>query len=516
MKIKKILASALCLTMCLAVTASAGFITGCKKPSRELVNDIVFDEFGDPIFTDENGKGIRLNIQSVIGSPDNAKLELVNTAFNDYYRSSGLQAEISSVENGVFYQQIANTITTDPKNAPDVIIFHSERLTYFASQKILVPMDQTFEFLGDNNTFSTDNYLENVIAECYDKSGTLYGVPLDVHSGVWYVRKDIIEKNGLTMPSTKAEFEAVCKALMEKKADGTLWTRDMTAVKSQIDALSNPNDEQAKQKIRESAWKHVGADTAANFFPVEMSGADNIEAGWIPQSAVLQNGGKLTKDDGTPAWNTSAGLKNTLEMIEGWQDKYIGANRDSQTLFANLGNGNAVFGCEGPWWLEQRLNEYDGYLGEGALGILSLSGLYADNPQSGDAHKIYGVGHVFSITNTAANSSATRRVAAALYAKFMTENAIKYTEGGHLPACKSVLDNPEYKNSTAYNRYLKFMGQPEDYVMLGNTQYFSPVYEQLKTAYIWTLSKNKSGTVEEHIKGCFDEAMAQIKGADDL
>jgi len=98
----------------------------------------------------------------------------------------------------------------------------------------------------------------------------------------------------------------------------------------------------------------------------------------------------------------------------------------------------------------------------------------------------------------------------------MTENAIKYTEGGHLPACKSVLDNPEYKNSTAYNRYLKFMGQPEDYVMLGNTQYFSPVYEQLKTAYIWTLSKNKSGTVEEHIKGCFDEAMAQIKGADDL
>ena len=55
MKIKKILASAVCLTMCLAVTASAGFIKSKKKPSRELVNDIVFDEFGDPIFTDENG-----------------------------------------------------------------------------------------------------------------------------------------------------------------------------------------------------------------------------------------------------------------------------------------------------------------------------------------------------------------------------------------------------------------------------------------------------------------------------
>lgn len=135
MKIKKLLTSAVCIAACLAVTASAGVLSACKKPPRELVNDIVFDEFGDPIFTDESGKGIRLKIQSVIGSPDNAYLDMVNTAFNDYYRSSGLQADITSVENGIFYQQLANTINTDPKNAPDVIIFHSERLTYFASQK---------------------------------------------------------------------------------------------------------------------------------------------------------------------------------------------------------------------------------------------------------------------------------------------------------------------------------------------------------------------------------------------
>lgn len=512
MKFKKVLTAAVCAAMCLTVTASAGLV-GCKKPTSGVNYDIVFDDFGDPIFTDESGKGIRLKIQSVIGAPDNAYLELVNTAFNDYYRNSGLQAEISSIDNAIFYTNLANTINTDPKNAPDVIIFHSERLTYFASQKILVPMDETFELLGDNNEFSTDNYLENVIAECYDKSGTLYGVPLDVHSGVWYVRKDIIEKNGLEMPSNKAEFEAVCAALMQKKADGTLWTRDMTALKNAIDN-ADPSDKELIESIRNNAWKQVGSQK--DFYPVEMSAADNIESGWIPQSAVLQNGGKLAKEDGTPAWNTSTGLKSTLEMVESWQDKYIGANRDSQTLFANLGNGNAVFGCEGPWWLEQRLNEFDRYLGEGSLAILSLSGLYADDADSETAHLIYGVGHAFSITDTEANKSATRRVAAALYAKFMTENAVKYTAGGHIPACKSVLENPEYLNSEAYNRYLKYMGQPEDYVMLGNTQYFSPVYEQLKTSYIWTLSKNKSGTVEQHIQGCYDEAMAQIRGVDDL
>lgn len=469
--------------------AMAAGLLGACKPSRDFVNDIQFDTFGDPIFTDEKGKGIRLKVECVLDDPDFAYLKEVNNMFNDYYRNSGLQADLSSVNTGVFYTQLANKINTDPKNAPDVIIFHSERLTYFASQNILVPMDKTFELLGENNEFTVDNYLENVIAECYDKEGTLYGVPLDVHSGVWFVRKDIIEKNGLKMPSTKAEFEAVCAALMEKKAAGTLWTRDMTAVKNKIDALDDKFDTAKINQIREEAWKQVGPET--DFYPVEMSGADNIESGWIPQSAILQNGGQLSKADGTPAWEKSTGLKSMLEMVEGWQGKYIGENRDSQTIFKNLGNGNAIFGCEGPWLIVKNLNDFDNYLGEGSLGILSLSGLYADDATSATANLIYGVGHAFSITDTVANASGTHRVAAALYAKYMTENAIRYTASGHIPACKSVLNSKEYKESEAYNRYLKYMGQPEDYVMLGNTPFFSPVYEQLKMAYIYTLSKNR-------------------------
>ena len=115
MKIKKLLTSAVCIAACLAVTASAGVLSACKKPSRELVNDIVFDEFGDPIFTDESGKGIRLKIQSVIGSPDNAYLDMVNTAFNDYYRSSGLQADITSVENSIFHEQGQTASDPGPK-----------------------------------------------------------------------------------------------------------------------------------------------------------------------------------------------------------------------------------------------------------------------------------------------------------------------------------------------------------------------------------------------------------------
>lgn len=522
MKLKSTLTKIVCLAACVCTAAvPVGMLTACgdDRPQNVVIEDIKFDEYGKPIFIDEEGKGITLNVWSVVGAPDNTYLNIVNKSFNDTNRANGLQANINSVDTFQFYTQIVNTINTDPKNAPDVIIMHSERLTYHVDQNVIVPVSDVFEKLGENNTFDTDNYLANVISECYakgrgDDETKLYGVPLDVHSGIWFVREDILKKNGLAMPTTKAEFESVCAALMEKKANGELWVRSMTDIKTQIDNLTDKFDEAAKTAIRENAWRKIGPES--DFYPVEMSGADNIESGWIPQSAVLQNGGKLCNADGTPAWNTSTGLKSSLEMISDWREKYIGKNRSNETMWVNFGSGNAIFACEGPWFAESRLNEYDNYLGEGALGIRSLSGLYADDPTSDTAGLIYGVGHAVCITNSRSNESMTRRLAGALYAQYITENSAKYTAGGHIPACKLVLESDEYKNSTAYNRYIKYMGDPEDYVMLGNTKYFSEVYEQLKMAYIYTLSNNKTGTVDDFIRQCYQTAMDEINGASSL
>ena len=501
------------IALCAVLIASVSVLGACI-PNRppEVTNDLRFDENGAPIFFDENNNGITLRVWSVISDPDASYLEMVNRMFNDWYRADGIQAEVTPVDTNLYYTQLSNTITTDPANAPDVVIFHSERLTNMLDQKLLVSMDEIFGYLGDYNTFSKDNYLENVMAECV-VDDTMYGVPLDVHSGIWYVRQDILEKNGLTMPSNKAEFENVCKVLMERKAAGTLWVRDFSAVKSGIDGLAN-GDAQAVENVRNNAWKKVGPES--DFFPVEMSPNDNIEAGWLPQSAILQNGGKFVKDDGTPAWEHSEGLLSFLNMIDEWQGKYIGANRSGDTLWANFGSGNAIFACEGPWWAESRLNEYDKYLGVGAMGILSLSNLYADDATSADAHKIYGVGHAIAVTSSTRNSSATRRVAGALYAQFMTENAVKYTAGGHIPACKTVLNSAEYTSSSAYNRYIKYMGQPQDYVMLGNAKYFSDIYEQLKVAYRFTLSPNRSGTPADHIAYCYKSAMDSINSKQGL
>lgn len=246
-----------------------------------------------------------------------------------------------------------------------------------------------------------------------------------------------------------------------------------------------------------------------------MSGEnDNMECGWIPQTAVLQNGGTFCDKNGYPAWNTNKGLETVLNTIKGWKGKYIGANRNYETLWANLGNGNAVFGFEGSWWAEQRLDEYDSVLGEGSMGVMGLSKLFALDPTSKDADKVYGVGHVFALSRSVTNAKV--KAAGALYSKYMTENSIKYMKGGHLPACFSVINNPEYTSSTEYNRYLKYMGDPANFQTLGNTKYFKPVYEQLKMTYMYTLSKNKTGEVKDFIAEAYQKAMSTIRAEEDL
>lgn len=476
--------------ICLVLVFSTVTLAACGSKNKgnggnsSSMADVLYDDEGNPIFPNK----ITLNVWSVIGDPDNAYLSMVNSQFNDYFKNNNVQAKITSIDTNLFYTQFANALNTDPDYAPDVVVFHSERLTNLADNKMIIPIESAFTSM--NMTLDTSNYLSNVLSECYVKDD-LYALPLDVHSGFFFVRDDILEKNGLSRPTTFAEIESVCQALMDKKAAGTLWVRSMDRTNASL-----------------TEWRQVGPES--DFYPLELSGEnDNMECGWIPQTAVLQNGGTLCNSKGEPAWNTSEGLKTVLETLKSWKGKFIGQNRDANTLWANLGNGNAVFAFEGSWWAESRLNEYDSVLGKGSLGVMGLSKLFALDPTSEYADKVYGVGHCFAISR--AVSDAKIKAAGALYSKYMTENSIKYMKGGHLPACLSVINNAEYTSSEEYNRYLKYMGNPANFQTLGNTKYFKPVYEQLKMTYMYTLSKNRTGEVEDFIKDAYQKAMATIK-----
>ncbi len=507
MKRGKLLRNAIC--MGLAAAFAAGVAAGCAGGPGTVQDDLKFDEFGDPVF-----ENVELKVWSVVGDPDDTYLDKVNNMFNDYYRENGLQAKITPIVNGDFYKQVANTINADPRNAPDVIILHSERLSKLAQDNVIVPLDEYFD--AAKADFDAENYLSNVIGECYYKD-KLYGVPLDVHAGVWYVRSDILEKNGLEKPSTLTEFVDVCNSLIKKYKEGTLWHRAM-------------------DKTNEAACEWTQNKTYGDdYFPVVMSKDGGIEQGWIPQTAVFQNGGKLTDNKGYPAWNTE-GLKNVMQMFRNWQTgegdfkgkayegKFVSGKDDTNTVWSKLASGEAVFSCEGPWWIEQRLNEYESILGEktdekgetyAPLDILNMSKLYALDESAECAGQIYGVGHCFSVCRTV--TSKTKRVAAALYAQYMTEHAVDYMQGGHLPACKAILSSEQYKAKPFYNRYLKEFGDPENFVMLGNTPHYSAVYEGLKNIYSDVFNPNfASRTVEQIVETRYNNALSYIRAEEAL
>lgn len=524
MKLKRFLLIALCVVI---GCVSGLSMIACTPPSggdplAGLTDDLKFNEYGDPDFFDDNGNAIQLKVWSIVGNPDDEYLELVNRSFNDYYKTSGVSAKVTPIANADFYTQLTNTINTDPENAPDMVIFHSERLPLLASNNLLLPLESFYDALGESGTFKKENYFEKVIDECY-YNGKLYGVPLDVHSGMWYVRSDILEKNGLSMPSTLSEFVSVCNSLIDKFKAGNLWYRTAEGATA-----------------AQHAWKKADPEQDS-FTPAFMTRDGGIECGWLPQTAVFQNGGKLTGSDGKPAWNTDA-LKEVMQMFRDWQDgtgsfkgtAYSGSlilkgSEESQG-WGKLWNGQTVFKFEGPWWAEQRITQYDSILADlkddngksyKPLDLLSPSKLLALDETSESAGLVYGVGHCFSVCRTVTSKS--KCVAAALYAQYMTENSAEYTQGGHLPANKAVYESEKFRSMPCYESYVKKLGNPNNFVMLGGTEHYKPVYEGVKGVYNDALDHNKRAddkgneiTVLDLISARYNEAMREISAIEDL
>lgn len=498
----RILCVILSVVTCLSLfTACGGGNNGGKL--NDL--DLRFDENGDPIFND-----ITLNVWSVIGLPDNVYLNRVAESFNDYYKNNGVKVVVRSMNESNFYKSLPSTLRTDKKNAPDMVLYHSERLTYFASSGIIAPIEEYLT--AAKNPIDRNDYLPNVISECVYKND-LYGIPLDEHAGVYFARNDVLEKNGLSFPTTLQELVSVCNTLITLNRNSRLWYRTLNS----------------------QEWKKGKLE---NFYPLSMEYDNGIATGWIPETALLQNGGSMSTADGKPGWNND-NLAKILQIIRDWwkgensypdEFTYSGAfiQKDAQnsTMWQRFADCNTVFAMEGPWQIETKLNEFeelsdkedqDGNKYQ-AVEIMNLSKLFALDPTASYADKVYGVGHVFSLTSVC-TENAERAVAAAIFAKFMSENSINYLQGGHLPAYKRTLESEELKSKDFYNKYVKKICDPTTLEFLGNTKNFTEVYEELKSAFSDNLSTQASFvslTAKDILQQRYRNALDAISANEDL
>lgn len=346
-----------------------------------------------------------------------------------------------------------------------MIVGHGQRIDELQTQNIFLPLDGYLEKAKIN--FSKDHYYENIINDMYykekDGSYKLYGLPLDVHSNVLIARKDIIEENGLTVPTNYEEFINVNKTLAKKAKEGKYKYR------------------QAKKFDKTMSWNTMNA--GSKLYPLYMSIEAYDDEMTYAITGPVQNGTKIVNENGLPAWNTDSTVKyfeNMRELMYPTDGSLpIIQKKLGYEFIDNFYKGNYVFCSTGPWNIagyKQIINSNIGFGAgsfEDTMAIIPLSNIFAktDNPE---ANKIVGTSHAFSLTKTV--TSDTVGAACMVFADWMTKQYKDWLKGGHLPVLKSAMEDEEFINDEFYKAIGKYFGNQKNYTLGGKTPFYNEIF----------------------------------------
>jgi hypothetical protein len=213
---KKLLALLLALCMMIVPLVSCGDDNGGDGPVLEGDGDIVRDADGNIVY-----ENVKLTMWSVTTGDDAATQDAIVAQFNQMYKGM-IEVEVVHYSRYDLETLLGNTMQFDQENAPDLLFNHGSRATEYNDRGWLQEVDFFFEKSGalyDKADF-VPSLLESVTID-----GTAYGMPIDCHSAVLCIRVDILEKNGLKIPTTYAELVEVCDQAAELAANNNLWIR---------------------------------------------------------------------------------------------------------------------------------------------------------------------------------------------------------------------------------------------------------------------------------------------------
>ena len=177
-------------------------------------------------------------------------------------------------------------------------------------------------------------------------------------------------------------------------------------------------------------------------------------------------------------------------------------------------SGKSIFKLNGPWVYKTDLEVYSTMLREdgGDLNITtrSLSNMLAKDTSKEYASKIKGEGHALMLMSTV--ESTTKRCASSIFADYMAYySGIDWARRGHIPAVNSVSNSSEFKGDADYEKYIKYWGNPNDYVVYGPTQYYSYIDTYFKQAVQKSMSSQfKNKDIKEILDSEYKDCKAYI------
>ena len=489
---KKLIVLFMVLSMLVAVLVGCNNNSDNRKP-LEGDGDIVYDENGNVVYGN-----INLKMWSVTTGDDANTQDQIVAEFNRMYEGL-IHVTVEHYSRYDLETLLSNTMQFDKKNAPDMLFNHGSRVTEYNDRGWLQEVD--FFFGKSGASFDKDDYVDSLL-ESVTIGGTAYGVPIDCHSAVICIRKDILDKNGLPVPTNYQELCEVADRAAQLAAENNLWIRGENS-----------------EGYSATEWRKASTAEPYTAFPI--SYGDMWVHEFVDYTAAVQNGGKIVDAEGMPAWNTQE-TANGLQVLRDWifpsatstnksaLSKDYGSSYDVGD--APFNSGKCIFKLQGPWMWQKELQTFDQMLAKdgGSSNIItrSLSGMFAKDSDKDYASLIKGEGHAITLMSTV--SSYTKAAAATVFMEYMANySGIEWAKRGHLPAVRSVALSEEYRNDPAYESYIKYWGTPEDYVVVPPTKYYSYVDTYFKTVAQKSIANSYKNTsiksiLDEEYKSCID------------
>ncbi len=404
---KRLVAALLLVVMILGVMTACtnnptpGGSTGNNNtPGNTTVGNFTVPEGG------YDGSEVTLTFYHTMGAPLREVLDIYIAEFNALYPNIHIQHEQVGGYDDV-RDQVSKEITAGSQ--PNIAYCYADHVALYnlaaavttlddliASQETVTRADGTTEILG-----LTQEQKADFIKGFYDEGATfgdglMYTLPMSKSTEVLYYNKTFFDANNLTVPTTWAEMEEVCKKIKE------------------IDPTCVP----------------LGYDSEANWFI----------------TMCEQYGSDYTSATGDHFLFNNEQNRAFVEMFNGWYQKGYVTTKElsggytSELFTATTGTRSYMsIGSTGGAGHQQADKDSDGnFLFE--VGITTIPQVDPANP------KVISQGPSLCIFQ---KKNPQEVIASWLFVKFLTTNvnfqAEFSMESGYMPVLKSVADHPVYK-----------------------------------------------------------------------
>ncbi|KWW17603.1 ABC transporter substrate-binding protein [Peribacillus simplex] len=329
----------------------------------------------------DEGNGKKITFWTPFSGADGPRMKNIVENYNK--SQSEYEVNMQIVPQSDYYKTV-DVAFSGQKNAPDLLIMHTDQLTNYVEKNLVKDVSETVASAG----IKQEDYSETAWG-AGTVDGKQYAIPLDIHPLLLYYNKDLFKAAGLDpekAPVNRDEFLRFAKKLTDKSKGQygyvvpTLW----------------PNQ-------------------------------------FIYPTIFYQNGGEFLKD-GKPDYNSPAGVEALTFLADLIHKQKVSPANVQQDGEVNLFlQGKNAMQFNGPWMMEQWDKAGINY------GV-------AEVPQLGtEKQAVYANGHNFVIPATVKDKE--KLAAINDFLKFAAKNTLEWAKSGQAPASKAIYEqNEEFKS----------------------------------------------------------------------